>query len=142
MPSGKDTPRSNCPIACALDLLGDRWTLVVLRDVLLGQRRAFSELAADEGIATNTLTDRLERLIEAGVLERRQDPRDGRSRRYVPTACGLELIPVLVDLMVWGQKHTSGTVPDELFVRASTDREALLAELVERARNFDGQAPA
>ena len=138
MPSGKDTPRSNCPIACALDLLGDRWTLVVLRDVLLGQRRAFSELAADEGIATNTLTDRLERLIEAGVLERRPDPRDGRSRRYVPTECGLELIPVLVDLMVWGQKHTSGTVPDELFVRASTDREALLAELVERARNFDG----
>lgn len=138
MPSGKDTPRSNCPIACALDILGDRWTLVVLRDVLLGQRRAFSELAADEGIATNTLTDRLERLIEAGVLERRQEPRDGRSRRYVPTECGLDLIPVLVDLMVWGQKHTSGTVPDELFARASTDREALLAELVERARNFDG----
>ncbi len=138
MPSGKDTPRSNCPIACALDLLGDRWTLVVLRDVLIGHRRAFSELAADEGIATNTLTDRLERLIEAGVLERRRDPRDGRSRRYVPTECGLELIPVLVDLMVWGQKHTSGTVPDELFVRASTDREALLAALVERARDFDG----
>ena len=52
MPVGKDTPRSNCPIACTLDLLGDRWTLVVLRDVLLGQRRLFSEIAADEGIAT------------------------------------------------------------------------------------------
>jgi DNA-binding HxlR family transcriptional regulator len=137
MPSGKDTPRSNCPIACSLDLLGDRWTLVVLRDVVLGQRRTFSEIAADEGIATNILTDRLERLIEAGVLERRRDPRDGRSRRYVPTECGLELIPVLVDLMVWGSKHTSGSVPAELLTRAVADREALLAELVERARESD-----
>lgn len=137
MPSGKDMPRSNCPIACALDLLGDRWTLVVLRDVLLGQRRTFSEIAADEGIATNTLTDRLERLIEAGVLERRRDPLDGRSRRYVPTESGLELIPVLVDLMVWGCKHTSGTGPAELVARAVGDRDDLLADLVERARDAD-----
>jgi len=137
MPSDKGTPRSNCPIACSLDLLGDRWTLVVLRDVLLRQRRTFSEIAADEGIATNTLTDRLERLIEAGILERRKDPRDGRSRRYVPTECGLELIPVLVDLMVWGSKHTWGSAPAELLTRAVADREALLAELVEHARESD-----
>ncbi len=137
MPSGKDMPRSNCPIACALDLLGDRWTLVVLRDVLLGQRRTFSDIAAAEGIATNTLTDRLERLIEAGVLERRRDPRDGRSRRYVPTESGLELIPVLVDLMVWGNKYTPGTGPAEIVARAVADREALLVELVERARESD-----
>ena len=137
MSSGKDTPRSNCPIACALDLLGDRWTLVVLRDVLLAQRRTFSEIAAHEGIATNTLTDRLERLIEAGVLERRRDPLDGRSRRYVPTESGLDLIPVLVDLMVWGNKYTSGTGPAEIVARAVTDREALLVELVERARESD-----
>ena len=137
MPTGKDTPRSNCPIACALDLLGDRWTLVVLRDVLLAQRRTFSDIAAQEGIATNTLTDRLERLIEAGVLERRKDPRDGRSRRYVPTESGLGLIPVLVDLMVWGNKYTSGTGPAEIVARAVTDREALLVELIERARESD-----
>jgi DNA-binding HxlR family transcriptional regulator len=137
MPTGKDTPRSNCPIACALDLLGDRWTLVVLRDVLLAQRRTFSDIAAQEGIATNTLTDRLERLIEAGVLERRKDPRDGRSRRYVPTESGLGLIPVLVDLMVWGNKYTSGTGPAEIVARAVTDHEALLVELVERARESD-----
>jgi len=140
MTTGKDKPRSNCPIACALDLLGDRWTLVVLRDVLLVQRRIFSEIAVTEGIATNTLTDRLERLIEAGVLERRRDPRDGRSRRYVPTERGLELIPVLVDLMVWGSKHTSGSGPTELVSRAVGDRQTLLAELVERARNFDDEA--
>ncbi len=136
MPSGKDMPRSNCPIACALDLLGDRWTLVVLRDVLLDQRRTFSEIAVQEGIATNTLTDRLERLIEAGVLERRKDPLDGRSRRYVPTESGLDLIPVLVDLMVWGNKYTLGTGPAEIVARAVSDREGLLVELIERAREF------
>ncbi|WP_407674228.1 winged helix-turn-helix transcriptional regulator [Nodularia harveyana] len=101
------------------------------------QRRAFSEIAVSEGIATNTLTDRLERLIESGVLERRRDPLDGRSRRYVPTERGLELIPVLVDLMVWGNKHTSGSGPAELVSRAVSDREGLLAELVQRARDFD-----
>jgi DNA-binding HxlR family transcriptional regulator len=85
----------------------------------------------------NTLTDRLERLIEAGVLEKRRDPRDGRSRKYVPTESGLELIPILVDLMIWGNKHTSGTVPAELVARAMTEREALLAELIERARDSD-----
>lgn len=137
MPTGKDTPRSNCPIACALNLLGDRWTLVVLRDVLLAQRRAFSEIAADEGIATNTLTDRLERLVEAGVLERRRDPCDGRSRKYVPTERGLDLIPILVDLMVWGNKYTSGTGPAEIVARAVSDREALLTELVKRASDSD-----
>lgn len=138
MPFGKDTPRSSCPIACSLDLLGDRWTLVVLRDVLLRQRRVFSEIAVDEGIATNTLTNRLDRLIAAGVLERRQDPKDGRSRKYIPTQCGLELIPVLVDLMVWGMKYTSGTRSEETLVRAVSDREAFLAELIERARETDG----
>ncbi|MEM9219206.1 MAG: helix-turn-helix domain-containing protein [Cyanobacteria bacterium P01_F01_bin.150] len=134
MPLGKDTPRSSCPITCALDLLGDRWTLVVLRDVLLAQRHVFSEIAVDEGIATNTLTDRLDRLTTAGVLERRRDPKDGRSRKYIPTECGLELIPVLIDLVVWGSKYTSGTVPDEFLDRAVNDREAFLAELVEHAR--------
>lgn len=139
MTTGKEKPRSNCPIACALDLLGDRWTLVVLRDVLLVQRRIFSEIAVTEGIATNTLTDRLERLIEAGILERRRDPRDRRSRRYVPTDRGLDLIPVLIDLMVWGNKYTSGTGPAEIVARAITDREALIIELIERARGAENE---
>jgi DNA-binding HxlR family transcriptional regulator len=115
----------------------DRWTLLVLRDVLLGQRRACSEIATSEGIATNILTDRLDRLIEAGVLEQRRDPRDGRSRRYVPTEIGLELVPVLIDLLVWGHKHTPGTDYAEIAARAVTDREALIAELVECAREAD-----
>ena len=131
MSTGKNTPRSSCPIACALDILGDRWTLIVLRDVLLDNRRVFSEIAVQEKIATNTLTNRLDRLIIAGVLEKQKDPSDGRSYQYIPTECGLELIPVLIDLMVWGSKYTSGSGPTGILERAVTDREALLTELIE-----------
>ena len=62
--------RSGCPIAASLDILGDRWTLVVLRDMLLGGSTRFSEFAADESIATNILTDRLHRLVDSGLVEK------------------------------------------------------------------------
>ena len=126
--------RSTCPITCALDLLGDRWTLVVLRDLLLGGRRCFSEFARDEGIATNILSDRLGRLESAGIVERRRDPSDGRKRRYVPTDKGRSLIPLLLEFAVWGSSHTGGTESSELVARASSDRDALVRELVARSR--------
>jgi DNA-binding HxlR family transcriptional regulator len=79
------TRRSSCPITCSLDLIGDRWTLVIMRDLLLAGKTAFSELASVEGIATNVLSDRLTRLEQAGLIRRERDPADGRRRRYVPT---------------------------------------------------------
>ncbi len=85
--------------------------MMVLRDVMLANRRVFSEIAAQESIAINNLTNRLERLLKAGILERVPDPTDGRRHRYVPTEIGLELIPVLLNLMVWGNKHTFGSGP-------------------------------
>lgn len=110
-------PRSSCPVAASLDILGDRWTLVILRDLLVGGIVHFADFAVDEGIATNTLTERLKRLRKAGLVERVRDPDDGRRWIYVPKSPAIELIPVLIDLMVWGSKHTavdvpSGTVPE------------------------------
>ncbi len=99
--------RSSCPITCALDLLGDPWTLVVLRDVILAGRRSFGQIGVAEGIATNTLTERLRRLEKAGVLEVQRDPSDGRRRIYGPTERGLDLIPLLLELLVWGHRHRS-----------------------------------
>lgn len=121
--------RSNCPITCALDLVGDRWTLVVLRDLLLGGKRRFSEFARAEGIATNVLAERLARLEAAGVVVKQRDPDDGRRRCYTPTERGRELIPVLLALAVWGSDHCGGTAHPELVARARTDRDGLLAEL-------------
>lgn len=134
----KEQPRSSCPITCALDLLGDRWTLVVLRDVLLLQRRHFTELASAEGIATNILSDRLERLEDAGVLARSRDDADGRRRMVVPTDKGRALIPILLELAIWGYDHGGGTARAHWVERGRTDRDELIAQLQSVARENNG----
>jgi len=124
------SPRSTCPIGTALDLVGDRWTLIVMRDLLLGGRRRFGELGTHEGIATNVLTDRLKRLVQAGAVTRAPDPQDRRRFVYRPTERGADLIPILLDLACWGAAHTDGgTAHPELVAAARADREALVAEL-------------
>lgn len=129
-----DSTRASCPIAASLDLIGDRWTLVVMRDMLLGGRHGFSEIGADEGIATNILADRLERLVGAGVIERREDPDDGRRRIYVPTESGFALIPVLLELVVWGSAHTEAKVLSDMAATIQQDRAGLASALEVRAR--------
>lgn len=131
--------RSSCPISCALDLLGDRWTLLVVRDLLMRGRRHFEHLAADESIATNILADRLERLEEAGVITKHRDPDDGRRRLYAPTPRGVDLIPILLEIGLWGDEHTGHGQADALLLqRTRNDRDALEAELRERALNPSG----
>jgi DNA-binding HxlR family transcriptional regulator len=103
--------RSPCPIAGALDLVGDRWTLLVVRDLLLYDKRRFAEfLASPEGIASNILADRLQRLERCGLVERRQYADRPRREEYHPTAKGRDLAPILRELIRWGQRHVPGTV--------------------------------
>jgi len=127
-------PRAQCPIVASLEVLGDRWTLVVLRDVLLAHRYAFSQIGADEGIATNILQNRLERLTDAGVLERRAHATDKRRKRYVPTERAVELLPVLLDLVVWGDTHTASEAQHELATAIQRDRAGMLDALAARIR--------
>ena len=87
--------RSDCPISCALDLLGDRWTLVVLRDLILANKGRFADLGAQEGIASNILSDRLGRLECAGLVTKERAPDDGRKRIYRPTPKANALAPVV-----------------------------------------------
>ncbi len=101
--------RSVCPIACALDLLGDRWTLLVVRDLFLG-RRFFDEfLASPEGIATNILADRLAHLVDHGLAAREPDAADRRRVCYRLTAAGRSLRPVLLAVKKWGLAAIPGT---------------------------------
>ena len=111
--------RSSCPIANSLDILGDRWTLLVLRDLLEGHTR-FSEFErSPEGIPTNILTDRLRRLEEAGILDRRTNEAGTRST-YHPTDAGRQLRPVLIALAAWGNDHLEGTwVPPANYLTAT-----------------------
>lgn len=120
--------RSDCPIAASLDVLGDRWTLLVLRDLLLRDSRRFGEFAREESIATNVLSDRLARLVALGLIERSPDPEDGRRVIYRPLAPAIELLPMIVEFAAWGLRHTAvGAPPPELagFIDGTERRRAV-----------------
>jgi DNA-binding HxlR family transcriptional regulator len=98
--------RSRCPIAFGLDVLGDRWTLLILRDLAFKGRHYFGDfLAASEGISPKILTSRLLRLEEAGLVVKTPDPRDGRRARYFLSDDGLDLLPVLIEIALWGSER-------------------------------------
>lgn len=109
--------RSGCPINAAVEVIGDRWSLLVLRDMMFGNRRHFRELLAgsEEGIASNILADRLKRLVAAGMLSR-DAARHGQKVTYSLTEAAIELVPVFVQLGSWGIRHRPTTL--RLRVRA------------------------
>ena len=106
--SGSSTPRSDCPIACTLDLIGDRWTLLIVRDLLMGKRRFSEFLASDENIKTNVLAERLKRLERAGVVERSRYREHPPRYEYLLTDKGRDLLPVLEAVFAWGRAHLPG----------------------------------
>lgn len=124
-------PRSPCPIGRALDYLGDRWTLLVLRDMLLRDKRQFGDfLAAPEGIATNILSARLKTLEADGFIRREPDPQHGRRVLYRPTARALSLLPLMLELVLWGSREGGADgVPEDFLRRIEGERESVLAEL-------------
>lgn len=102
----KKTLRSDCPIAASLDILGDRWTMLILRDMLLAGKSQFGEFATEEGVATNILADRLATLVDRGIIEKVPDEADRRKFHYRVLTPGVELLPVIAELVVWGVKNT------------------------------------
>jgi DNA-binding HxlR family transcriptional regulator len=99
--------RSGCPINLALEVLGDRWSLIVIRDIMFGNRWHFRELLthSQEGIASNILAARLKRLVEAGLLSRSDDPTHRQKGIYSLTEKAIQLVPVLVQLGAWGRRY-------------------------------------
>lgn len=110
--------KSGCPINLTVELLGDRWSLVVLRDVMFGGHRHFRELLSSsiEGIASNILASRLSKLVDAGLLSRHDDPSHRQKIEYRLTEAAIELVPLMAHLGAWG----SGWLPTspELSIRA------------------------
>lgn len=109
LPSKRSARRSPCPVACALDILGDRWTLLVLRDLFLGRTRFKEFTAAPEGIPTNILSERLERLTRHGILRQTPVAPGGKHQAYTLTEKGRALAPVLRSLRDWGLTWEEGT---------------------------------
>ena len=134
--------RSSCPIAYSLDVLGDRWTLLILRDLAFKGRRYFQDfLRASEGISSNVLTDRLRRLERWNLILKAGDPNDRRRNRYFLTDDGLDLLPVLIEMTVWGLKrYPAAHVTEERLNRMNPDREGTLRAY--RARHAAERAAA
>ena len=127
--------RSDCPISFALDLFGDRWTLLVIRDLAFKGKNSFGDfLASEEGIARNILADRLARLEAEGFIEKRPNPDDLRRSTYTLTERGLGLVPVLVEMILWSAREDPDTGAEADFVREATeDRESLIRRLQRRS---------
>ncbi len=110
--------RSGCPINLTLETLGDRWSLIVIRDVMFGNRRHFRVLLneSEEGIASNILADRLKRLVAAGLLSKTEDPTHKQKSIYSLTEKAIQLVPLFAHMGAWGRRHMP--VTHELSVRA------------------------
>jgi DNA-binding HxlR family transcriptional regulator len=110
--------RSGCPINLSIEVLGDRWSLLVIRDMMFGNRRHFGELLAnsDEGIASNILADRLRRLTVQGLVSRAPDPSHKQKVIYSLTEPAIQLVPVIAQLGAWGRRHLPAS--RELSIRA------------------------
>lgn len=131
MPSDtKIKRRSDCPLNISLEIFGDRWTLLVVRDLMLKGRNHFGELLeGGEGIASNILTDRLGRLEAHGLVERRRDPADARRLTYRLTRRGIDLAPVLFEMILWAARHEETAAPPKEVKAMERDRTGYLTAI-------------
>ena len=141
----KHANRSGCPINLTLEMLGDRWSLIVIRDLMFGNRRHYRELLtrSEEGIASNILADRLKRLEAAGLVSQRDDPSHKQKTIYSLTEASIALVPLLAQMGGWGVRHTQAS--RKLSVRAEMLEQggpALWGAFMEELRHLHLDAPA
>ncbi|MGA9805988.1 MAG: helix-turn-helix domain-containing protein [Terriglobales bacterium] len=124
--------RSECPLNATVEMLGDRWSLLIIRDMMLGGFRTYKQfMECYEGIATNILADRLRRLTANGIVTAAPDPRDGRKLIYQLTAKGIDLAPVLTEMVLWAAAHED--TGNQAFVQLMrADKNGFLAGVRER----------
>jgi DNA-binding HxlR family transcriptional regulator len=134
----KQKYRSGCPVSVSLDVLGDRWSLLIIRDMMVRGYRTFHEFEnSGEGIATNTLSDRLQKLKDSGILTVEPAAEDGRSAYYRLTPKGIALAPVLLELLIWAAHHEDTGAPNSFIAQMEQNREAVLAETYRRWEQRD-----
>ena len=133
MPGARRENRSLCPINVSLEIFGDRWTLLIVRDLMLKGRHTFRELLdGGENIASNVLSDRLARLESHGLIDRHRSTQDGRSVIYRLTEKGIELAPVLLEMILWAAQHEKTASPPGETRRIKKRRDHYLAEIRSR----------
>ena len=130
--------RSGCPVSISLERLGDRWSLLIIRDLMVRGFRTFTDFQeSGEGIATNILADRLHRLEVAGIVSAEVDTTDGRRVNYRLTEKGIDLAPVLLELLIWGARHEETGASCALIAKLAKNRQPILAEVRRRWQKRD-----
>lgn len=125
-------PRSGCPLNASVEMLGDRWSLLIIRDIMLFGPRTYKQLLeSHERIATNILADRLRRLIAYEIIRANPDPSDKRKLNYSLTKKGIDLAPVLTEMVLWAAAHEK-TENQELIRQMRKDKKAFIAGIRER----------
>lgn len=124
--------RSECPLNASVEMLGDRWSLLIIRDMMLREFRSYKEfMECYEGIASNILADRLRKLASYGIICTRPDPSDGRKLIYSLTQKGIDLAPVLTEMVLWAAAHED-TGNQALVRQMREDKEKFLAGMRQR----------
>ena len=135
--------RSSCPICVALERVGDAWSLLVVRGLMMDGRRSFKELlSAAEGIASNILSDRLQRLEGAEIVEKLRDPDDARRYIYRLTEKGIDLAPVLVEMILWAAKHEKTGAGAAVIRQMTRNRDGFIAKIRAQWKAEDRELPA
>jgi DNA-binding HxlR family transcriptional regulator len=134
----KSPRRSGCPVSISLEALGDRWSLLIIRDLMVRGYHTFKDfLDSGEGIATNILADRLRKLEAAGIIVSKTEKSDRRKLSYRLTEKGVDLAPVLVEILIWGARHEQTGAPRAFIEKLEQNREEILAETKRRWREHD-----
>ena len=130
--------RSSCPIATVLDVLGDKWTLLIIRDMLLYGKKTFKEISAsNEGIATNILASRLKLLEASELITKRKLPENKKENIYLLTDKGISLAPIVWEVALWGDKNMKGMNPELIsFDAFEMDKVLAIEEIQKRYREI------
>ena len=128
--------RSDCPISFSLDIFGDKWSLLIIRDIMFKDKRNYGEFAsADEKIATNILADRLSILEKTGIIKKEKDPDHKSKFIYSLTKKGIDLLPVLIEIIKWGAMYDKDTAtPPEFIKRVKNNKENVIKEFMDQLR--------
>jgi DNA-binding HxlR family transcriptional regulator len=131
-------PRSGCPVSISLEILGDRWSLLIVRDLMVRGYETFKQFQqSGEGIATNILAGRLQRLEAVGIISSEREESDRRRVNYRLTEKGIALAPVMLDLLVWGARNEDTWAPSDVIDEMANNRERVLLEVRRRWHERD-----
>jgi len=134
----KSKRRSGCPVSVSLEMIGDRWSLLIIRDLMVRGYRTFKEFEdSGEGVATNILSDRLRKLKSTGIIATEVDATDQRRLNYRLTKKGIDLAPVLLELLIWGAQHEKTEATRAVIEKMAEHRQALLTEVRRRWEKND-----